>query len=410
VRRMNVIRSSLLSILALCCCARSILCQISAQITLENSVIDVPDSPKLTAVLNVPLPCDQAVAIVFQLQDGGDQFAVYVQGKKGESTLTLTTARLPDDLKGGRYKAARGQMDPCAGSSHTLAFTVTPIEATIRAKPDDRIYPTSASLILTLNQKQILRTGAARIGELLSDAEARLAKDRANTPALRSGFAKILQEADSSLQESRDKYLAPGASKSLTNHSPAIPLNQPQGKDGDPTRVASPPIIFDDLHIRYVAAIIELKVPVSPQTSANQNAEPHLLLAQLSKRPPQKGNDNPPGLSQTLPLWVSSALFLMKDHKDAFNRLADGGLDTFTFDLDSAPDGATVSYSRAGHSFQSFSGVTPLKAKTLELALWTFRFEKAGCDSATVDVDAVAESNPHPYGDLLCSKDKRNRR
>jgi hypothetical protein len=174
---------------------------------------------------------------------------------------------------------------------------------------------------------------------------------------------------------------------------------------------ATIPIIFEDLHLRYQAAIIELKIKVTPQTSlASPPDGAHFVLAQLSKRKSNGTDANPPNYSHTYPLWVSAAVILLKDHMDVLNKLADGGLDTFTFDLDSAPAGATVYYARAGLAFQSFSGVTPLKQKTLELALWTFKFEKEGCSPAIQQVDAVQEPNPHPYGDLTCQGDKRIRR
>ena len=224
---------------------------------------------------------------------------------------------------------------------------------------------------------------------------------------MRSDFVHLLERADESVEATRKKYSASLTTKSgaSSTNAPSILAQSIPSPDQSPISV-----IFEDLHLRYQAAIIELRVHVIPETSQRRDdIRPRLLLTQLSKRDPIDSKIKPPAFARSVPLWAVGALALMKDHVDTFSRLADGGLDTFTFDLDSAPDGASVSYTRQGQPMKKYAGVTPLKAKSLPLANWTFIFSKDGCADFVVQVDAVDDPTAHPYADLSC-KIKRNAR
>jgi hypothetical protein len=316
------------------------------------------------------------------------------------------TATLAGDLTSGTYTASSGMIWPCPGNRSTRDFTAPAVTASVRGKIDSRTYPSSANISLTLTQKQILRTGAAKANSLLSQAQVELNNDPTNTPALRTRFAQILEDADGSLEDSRKRYSDSMIPKAKADGVNASSVNQPNAPSASEPIV---PVIFEDLHLRYQAAIIELRVRVTPETSQQDDVKPRLVLTQLSKRDPIDQKLKPPTFARAKPLWAIAALILLKDHVDGFNRLADGGLDVFTFDLDSAPDGATVFYTRLGQSIKQYGGVTPLRGKTLPLAHWTFTFKKDGCTDFIVEVDAVEDPSPHPYGDFSC-KTKRNSR
>jgi hypothetical protein len=77
----------------------------------------------------------------------------------------------------------------------------------------------------------------------------------------------------------------------------------------------------------------------------------------------------------------------------AYKVVADTGSLTFDLEVNTAPEGADVSYRRRGDSFEKLQNKTNSSIKALTYAIWFVRFEKTGFRTEEREHDPFHEQN-----------------
>jgi hypothetical protein len=125
----------------------------------------------------------------------------------------------------------------------------------------------------------------------------------------------------------------------------------------------------------------------------------------LQRKPPEgdAGNDwlNHP-LDGTYPMLANASIQLLNENIRAYLLISDSGLDTFSVRLASIPTGATVSYWRAGMPPAILGKTTDIPSAIFPYAAWSFKFEKAGCQSITRTPDPYIDGKPEIVVELSC--------
>lgn len=260
-----------------------------------------------------------------------------------------------------------------SGAVSREVIGVTPItihvEALPKPLPEPEILPNRATVDLNLTQRQFIKTQAEPLTALRDSLLLRLSKDAADTPDLRDQLISVVQDADDLLPPAQRKYI------SLYDQAPALQ-----------------PLLFEDFHRSYQAALIELRAHRSAELRVPIPAPvlQRVQLIQHGKTPPSAPDDwKNHSLAGTYPLVAVAVLELLDRNIKAYLLIADSGLDTFSVRLASVPSGAAISYKRIGEEYTYLSKPTDLPSVVFPYAMWTFRFEKEGCRSV--------ERKPDPY-------------
>ncbi len=95
-------------------------------------------------------------------------------------------------------------------------------------------------------------------------------------------------------------------------------------------------------------------------------------------------------------------LNLLNENIRAYLIVGETGLDTFSIRLASIPSGATVSYMRIGEGYIPLGRTTDIASAIFPFALWTFKFEKAGCDPIAQPIDPYVDAKPEISLELVC--------
>lgn len=337
----------------------------SAEATLSAPSVRAGETVSLTITLDAAFPT--AVILDGNFQANGDYFQVNVGFAAGAVASTVAVV-VPSNADGGDYVLSgliyRGDKRP-------MNIPISPIPVHVQPLPKAvKLLPSKATGELDLDQKQYIRMQASQLITLRDSFVAEANHDAASTPALRTKVISMLSQADDLLPLTRDKYI------SLYKQQPILS-----------------PVMFEDFHRSYQAALIELRAAGLLSQSIPRA---HFLDVQLSQRAPalqeSKRDWENHTLKGTYPLYAMAALNLLEENIEAYLLIGETGVDTFSIRLASIPSGATISYKRIGEDYQILSKPTDVPSTTFPYAMWTFKFEKVGC--------RTTERTPNPYIEL----------
>jgi hypothetical protein len=227
------------------------------------------------------------------------------------------------------------------------------------AVEDKNVYPKEAIASISLDQKQILQSGASKIGVLLDRLNTKVEGHAAETNDLKTYLGDMATTAKAELEKSRVQYRQ----------------TLPNGK--------AEPIFFEDFNRQFAAFIIDVR---SPRSSNLREQRAHLQFVQLSSS--ETVTVFPTPLDGSLGPYVSTLAHLLINLKDGFNMIAETGSETFTISLRSTPPGAAIAYKRIGEGYQDYSSPTDVDQATFPYAMWTFKFTLNHCDVV---------KHPNPY-------------
>lgn len=276
----------------------------------------------------------------------------------GSARIHETDAELecpvPFDAPGGVYKPRPLSLGPPPGFSRWRDLRTELPNIEVIAVQDTTVYPTQLSATVSLSQKQILQSGAAKVGVLLDELNTKVDDRSAETAALKSYLAALTQQAMHQLEQSRTQYME-------------------TVKSG-----AKEPIFFEDLRRHYAALLVDIKAP--KEASERNSVGPQLRILRVQVSTKQEVTVTPTPLSGSLGPLVSQLASLLGSHMSGFLKIAETGSDHFSLSLRSTPPGASVSYKRIGELYTDYSSPTDIGQAEFPYAIWTFRFKLGTCE------------------------------
>ena len=269
------------------------------------------------------------------------------------------TVRLAETAAGGIWTVTHIYF---AEGNTSVDLRFKPISFRVRPRTD-LIFPTSAEVVVNLNQKQLLRREAGRLQERIQQLKATVSeysnekKQGAVAPLVRQ---KLVDSVDALMSTERE------FSKLTTG----------TGQE------SAAQIFFDDLRRSYESVIERIQTRVT----AFGGAATVRLVSQAKEA----------GIEALLAL----ALRPMEQNELAYNIVADGGALAFDLEVDSTPEGAAVSYYRRGDPPRANPDQTRAVIPKLPYAIWIIRFEKPGYKTEEREHDPFRESNHVVHIDL----------
>jgi hypothetical protein len=231
----------------------------------------------------------------------------------------------------------------------------------VLARPDI-VSPTSAQVVVTPSQAQLLRTAAAQL-------QSRIQILKADLTAQKLNVTNPLQ-VNEILGKRIDTELGFLTATEATFSALAAPETQP-----DPA--AS--IFFTDLRVSY----LEAKAQVRNQGDATAS----LSLVSLSVR--QDSGEH----SSQHPTPAQAVFRVFEQNELAYRTVADTGSLTFDLEVSTTPQGATISYRRRGDAYHQHPNQTNSVIKGLPYAIWTVRVQEPGYQDEEREHDPFRESN-----------------
>jgi hypothetical protein len=258
-----------------------------------------------------------------------------------------------------------------------------PVKLHVDALPSSVTLPSKVAIQIDLTQKQYIRQQAEPL-KILRTRLITFLEARASEPEpVKQELITTLEAADKLLPEVKRRYIG------LYLKPPPPDLT---------------PLVFDDFHVRYQAALVELNSPPPAGQKAlgvgSRDKHPKLTNVQFQNRP--RSDWNAPALSGTYSLLATAAVDLIDWNIRAYLLIAKTGSDTFTIRLASFPTGATVAYKRAGENYTNLTKSTNIESITFPYAIWTFRFERKGCEPQEETPNPYIEDNPDIVVELSC--------
>jgi hypothetical protein len=350
-----------------------------AGVTLDHYSVNAGEPVAMTVILNTAPTQQLTIGGAFSTNIDSFNFTVNVPA--GVSTVSLSI-QTPRDAHTGDYLLSSMYI---AGQriSTPLQPPAPPVKLHVDALPSSVTLPSKVAIQIDLTQKQYLRQEAEPL-KILRTRLITFLEARASEPEpVKQELITTLEAADKLLPEVKRRYIG------LYLKPPPPDLS---------------PLVFDDFHVRYQAALAELNAPPAPGQKASgfgsKDEFPKLTNVQLQKRP---GSDwNTPALSGTYSLLATAAVDLLDWNIRAYLLIATTGSDTFTIRLASFPTGATVAYKRAGENYTNLTKPTNIESITFPYALWTFRFERKGCETQEETPNPYIEDNPDIVVELSC--------
>jgi len=224
------------------------------------------------------------------------------------------------------------------------------------------ILPTSAEVTVNLNQKQLLRREAGRIGERIQQLKSTIAEYSGG--AAQNAVAPLLK-----------RNLADSVEALKTTQGEFTKLTTAEGQQ------ANAMVFFDDLLRSYNSAISHL----GPLRSELKRRAQVIAVSEKS--------------ASTEPL-LALTLRPMEQNELAYKIVADEGSLTFDLEADSTPEGAKISYFRRGDPPHENPDQTRATIPKLPYAIWTIRFEKPGYRAVEREHDPFREPNHVVHVDL----------
>ena len=330
------------------------LSQTSATVSLERAVFKAGEEVRGSVTLDVPLPCDGSVYLLFSWDSGSDPRrakTLYTSAaKKGSQTISVS-ARTPFDDAGGDFTSSSASVR-CDGFENGHPLTLSNrVHVTIVPVPDTNAYPTQAKVELTVSQKQFLETKAQDLDRLLVRFATGIEQYSATTEAQKRFLVSIIESAQLALNDSEKEYR-----KQILKPDESVP------------------VFFEDFREHYR----DLETDVNARQVSGELSVPHLVLAQLKKRPNQQRPAAKP--STTLNPDAGAVSHLVEDNAKAYRYVEETGGATFTTALMSIPAGARVTYRRTTQTdFTDYPTPTDVTIATFPMAYLLFRFHKENC-------------------------------
>jgi hypothetical protein len=329
-----------------------------------SATLDCDYTVKAGEPLNIRVGLDQAPSVegiplfVYIEGPGGAQLSGAVSLRPGRETYEVPI-EIPPTTVGGTWRVILLRLNPRGRTNTDLVFKKC--EFPITAIPG-LVLPTKADVAISASQSQLLRREAIRVQVRIQQVKSEISEyEFANhkgalTPLLR----QALIDSESALQATQEEFLKLAV-----------------GGDQKPNAEA----FFGDLSKTYHDAISHLGRLATATTKGGRfvrvsdekkTAEP---LAALALRP-------------------------MEQNELAYKVVADEGSLVFDLEVDSTPEGATVSYHRKGDSPRANSDPTRSTIRSLPYAIWIVHFEKPGFRTEDREHDPFREPNHVVHVDL----------
>jgi hypothetical protein len=233
------------------------------------------------------------------------------------------------------------------------------------------VTPTSVAVTVNPSQIQLLLGEADRLKAKAQHIRGQLSSE--NMTANQVLLQNSLQEALADLDKTEEAYKQKGS-----DQSSARPVN----------------IFFDDIRFDYGEAL---------KTLANQSAQGPQAGPRLERVSAALGGP-PPRLSPASQAVLASILHNAR----AYDVLASSGYVTFTLEVTSTPDHATVSYrQRLDPEFKTLDHETDWHIPNLYHATYLIRFQKTGCEEQVITFQGGESSSTSLHADLVCKRRAR---
>lgn len=99
-------------------------------------------------------------------------------------------------------------------------------------------------------------------------------------------------------------------------------------------------------------------------------------------------------LEGSYPPVATAVLTWLTRNITAYLLIEKTGVDTFPLSLKSRPPGASISFTRTGEPYKDYSRPTDVLNIRFPIAMWTFKFVKAGCEPEFFHPDPYLEADP----------------
>jgi hypothetical protein len=277
----------------------------------------------------------------------------------GEQTATVN-CEVPIATLGGIYQgvgAVRLSRDETGEVKEytDIRLPMVTVEPNPLATSD---FPVIVGTSLSLNNRQSLEDGSRKSQDVLNALSAHINSNTPNSKEVRVYLQQIAEEERRVLDLTRRRYLGDAATK-----------------PGDPANKKAP-IFFEDFDRRLKRIIRDLGGTPTQFVAKNQNAKGHFLLAQMPHTSDSvTAQDNPAKISRSL----SDLVGVLTDAVKGLLGMSETGTTSFNWSATTTPPGADIYISRLDEPETKWAGQTDVKDKTLEYAIWTFRFDWNGC-------------------------------
>jgi len=277
----------------------------------------------------------------------------------GEQTAAVN-CEVPIATLGGIYQgvgAVRLSRDETGeGKEYTdIRLPMVTVEPNPLATSD---FPVIVGTSLSLNNRQTLEDGSRKSQDVLNALSAHINSNAPNSKEVRAYLQQIAEEERRVLDLTRRRYLGDAAIK-----------------PGDPANKKAP-IFFEDFDRRLKRIIRELGGTPTQFVAKDQNAKGHFLLAQMPHTSDSvTAQDNPAKISRSL----SDLVGVLTDAVKGLLGMSETGTTSFNWSATTTPPGADIYISRLDEPETKWAGQTDIRDKTLEYAIWTFRFDWNGC-------------------------------
>jgi hypothetical protein len=278
---------------------------------------------------------------------------------KGER-LCHAGVKIPEDTPAGT-----GYITRLIFSSGLRQFElpIKKVSFQVIARTEPLIFPTSAEVTIRPSQIQLLRGEAARLQDQIHALKATVeGEEEPLTAATMKVLTEALRTELKSLNSTEDKFR----------------------KLGDNSQSDAIGVFFSDLRVGYSEVLDSLG-----RKERKADAAGTLVQASLSVLGDASSHQ------ATRYALTSQAVFRPFEINElAYKLVADKESLTFNLEVNSNPEGATISYGRRGDvEYKQHPNPTNSTLKAPPLAIWTVRFQKQGFKDKTIEFDPFVEPN-----------------
>lgn len=349
--------------------------QTDASIDLPEAVVTAGDQLQIHVTFATPATCRTTITIFFADANHENTFFLVADVPSGANAVDVQ-GRLAPDLAGGEYGPTNAALNACYAGQVPRNLKIASKPMIVKSLPDATQLPNTASLSLTLSQKQFLDTKIAQLSDLNSQLSTRLEGHAADLPPLREYLAGVVQSAEDALIVTEEQYRQQ--------------IMKPQDKL---------PALFADFFAQYQELLIELKAPTPGVPLSGSERDAKLLYVQLKKRAPIEQ------LSNTWPSIAKTVWGTIKDNIAAYMFIRNNGTDKFTVAITSYPKGASIQVEALIDDNFTDYGHTDIPKATFELATWTFKFHHPDCmDEPVLRIDPYVDTQPEISAEFMHCK------
>jgi hypothetical protein len=322
--------------------------QSSATVSLERVVMNAGEMITGNLTLDVAPTCNGHLGVDFVSDSTPHRGGLGLTGTtRIGNRVVLVLGQTSFDDPGGAFTSGTATFQ-CDGYRTTHPLTLSDkLHITIVPVPDTNAYPTRVRVELNVSQKQFLETKAHEVDDLLIRFANGIQKYPSTTQVQKDFLVSVIDAAQSALNDAEKEYR-----KQVLKSDQSLP------------------IFFEDFREHYQDLRTEVRAP----KAAGALESPHLVLAQLKKRPNQQKPSN------SLTPDAEATQHLLEDNKRAYKYVEETGGAIFTTELISIPAGARVSYRRTTQpDFIDYATLTNVTAATFPMAYLAFKFHKDNC-------------------------------